>query len=389
MPLGVFSRTYALAGTDAVFSQAARDGFSAIQLNLSTAGLASLPEHCPSSLADEVVASANRHGLSLCALSGTYNMAHPDAARRKADRIGFANVVRAAQRMKVPLVTLCTGTRDAANQWAAHPDNASAQAWIAMREELDFALELAERHDIALGVEPEPANVVSDAVVARRLLDEVASPRLKIVLDAANLLSPGKLQRQREVVAEATALLGGDLALVHTKDIGPCGEHVAAGKGVVDLRVFLEGVLSTGYRGPLVSHNFPVADAPHAAGYLRRLLDEIASCRAAASARRTVASSTTSMKAAALPCSGSTASAPLRRRPPRCFPRLPVFAASRSNAAAMAAPRSARPRHCRSTSSRKTRRRCSIIWPCRARWWAASLWARRSRFTWRSTTPDA
>jgi sugar phosphate isomerase/epimerase len=275
--LGVFSRTYALADAGQVFAQIARDGFQSIQFNLSTAGLASLPDDCPASIAETMAANASRHGLTLCALSGTYNMAHPDAARRRADRIGFSNVVRAAQIMKVPLITLCTGTRHATNMWEAHPDNTCAEAWSAMRAELDFALELAERHGVSLGVEPEPANIVTDAVVARRLLDEIASPGLRIVLDAANLLPPEKQGRQREVVAEATALLGGDLALVHTKDIGPAGEPVGAGRGVVDFRIFLEGILSTGYRGPLVSHNFPAADAPQVAAYLRRLLDELES----------------------------------------------------------------------------------------------------------------
>ena len=109
------------------------------------------------------MASANQSGLTICALSGTYNMAHPDVARRQADRIGFTNVVRAAQFMQVPLVTLCTGSRDATNMWSAHPDNGSPEAWVALRGELDFALELAERHGVALGVEPEPGNVVGDA----------------------------------------------------------------------------------------------------------------------------------------------------------------------------------------------------------------------------------
>ncbi|HUQ09056.1 MAG TPA: sugar phosphate isomerase/epimerase [Steroidobacteraceae bacterium] len=275
MELGVFSRTYQLAGTAQVFAQAVQDGFRAIQFNFSTAGLASMPESCPGSIIDAVLDTAKRHGLSICAMSGTYNMAHPDAVRRQADRAGFANVVRAAQIMKVPLVTLCTGTRDAANMWAGHADNASAGAWAAMRRELDFALELAECHGLTLGVEPEPANIVADAVVARRLLDEVASPRLKIVLDSANLLPPEKQSRQREVVAEAAVLLGADLALVHTKDVGPAGEPVAAGKGVVDFSVFLEAVLSTGYRGPLVSHNFPASDAPHVVSFLTRVLDDL------------------------------------------------------------------------------------------------------------------
>jgi len=273
--LGIFSRTYQAIGIDRIFAQIAQDGFQAIQFNFSSAGLPSLPKDWPESTIKDVMASATQSGLTICALSGTYNMAHPDVATRQTDRIGFTNVVRAAQFMQVPLVTLCTGSRDAMNMWSAHPDNGSPEAWVALRGELDFALELAERHGIALGVEPEPGNVVGNARIARRLLDEVENPQLKIVMDAANLLPPESRNRQREVVAEAVSLLGADVALVHTKDVSATGEAVAAGRGVVDFHNFLKGILSTGYRGPLVSHNFPEADAAYVSGFLRRVLEEV------------------------------------------------------------------------------------------------------------------
>jgi sugar phosphate isomerase/epimerase len=275
--LGIFSRTYQPIGIDRIFAQIARDGFQTIQFNFSSAGLPSLPKDWPEVIIKEVMASASQRGLTICALSGTYNMAHPDVARRGSDRIGFTNVVRAAEFMRVPLVTLCTGTRDPMNMWSAHPDNGSPEAWVALRGELDFALELAERHGVTLGVEPEPGNVVGNARDARRLLDEIDNPQLKIVIDAANLLPPSSQSRQREVVAEAVALLGADLALVHTKDVNASGEAVAAGRGVVDFPNFLKGIVSTGYRGPLVSHNFPEKDAAYVSGFLRRVLAEVMS----------------------------------------------------------------------------------------------------------------
>jgi sugar phosphate isomerase/epimerase len=273
--LGIFSRTYQPVGIDRIFARIAQDGFQTIQFNFSSAGLPSLPKDWPEVIIKAVMASAIQSGLTICALSGTYNMAHPDVARRQADRIGFTTIVRAAQVMNVPLVTLCTGSRDVTNMWSAHPDNGSPEAWVTLRSELDFALELAERHGVALGVEPEPGNVVGDAKSARRLLDEIESPRLKIVMDAANLLPPECQTRQREVVAEAVALLGADLALVHTKDVSPTGEAVAAGRGVVDFHNFLQGIMSTGYRGALVSHNFPEKDAAYVSGFLRRVLEEV------------------------------------------------------------------------------------------------------------------
>lgn len=270
---GVFARTYAPQPLGDLFARIRADGFQAVQFNLSCLGLAPLPDVLPAGAGESVHRAAQKAGLTVCALSGTYNMAHPNPDRRAADRVGFANVVRAAVEMDVSLVTLCTGTRDPTDMWRAHPDNGSPAAWSDMRREIDWALGLADRAGLALGVEPEPGNVVADAVLARRLLDEVESRRLGIVLDAANLLPPEAMPRQQAIVEEATRLLGSDLRLVHAKDVDLQGRVVAAGQGAVDLQRFVTAVLSTGYDGPLVGHGFTEDEAPQVGRTLRELIE--------------------------------------------------------------------------------------------------------------------
>lgn len=271
---GIFARTYPSKDPAIVLAEARRDGFAAAQFNLSCAGLDPLPAMLPPGVGEAVIAAATVSGMTLCALSGTYNMAHPDSERRKTDRRGFANVVSAARAMRVGLVTLCTGTRDTTNMWRAHPDNASAEAWSDLRAELEWALQIAEAADISLGVEPEPGNVVADAPLAHRLLHEIGARRLGIVLDAANLLPPEAMPRQAEVVARATELLGENLLLVHAKDVDARGKVVPAGKGAVDLPAFVTKVRATGYDGALVGHGFDEPDAPAVASYLRSLIEE-------------------------------------------------------------------------------------------------------------------
>ncbi|NBB09826.1 sugar phosphate isomerase/epimerase [Pseudomonas sp. SLFW] len=272
MTPGVFARTYSAKYPGSLFSKIRADGFGATQFNLSCAGLASLPRELPDGIAASIAQGAREAGISICALSGTYNMAHPDPVYRRSLRLGFANVMRAAREMGVPLVTLCTGSRELSDMWRAHPDNASRQAWYDLRDELAFALALADEFDLTLGIEPEPGNVICDAVAARKVLDEVRSSRLGIVLDAANLLPPSAQSRQQEIVAHATDSLGEHLLLVHAKDIDSHGIVVPAGKGAVDLPQFVARVRATGYDGPLVGHNFEEVDAPGVADYLQRII---------------------------------------------------------------------------------------------------------------------
>jgi sugar phosphate isomerase/epimerase len=265
---GVFARTY--AGTDPapLFARIAADGFRGVQFNLTCVGLAPLPASLPDGVASSVGQLARAAGLTLCALSGTYNMVHPDPARRGAARSGFANVLSAARAMGAPIVTLCTGSRDPQDMWKAHPGNAAPDAWSDLRRELDHALAAAEAAGLVLAIEPEPGNVVADAALARRLLDEVGSARLGIVLDAANILGPETLARQAEVVAHAVDLLGPDIVLTHAKDIDAAGRVVAAGRGAVDLAGFVQQVRAAGFDGPLIGHGFAETDAPAVARHL-------------------------------------------------------------------------------------------------------------------------
>ena len=268
----IFARTYPFTNAAEVFAAAAADEYRGVQFNLVSTGLPTLPEQLPDGLAESIKHQAHAAGIALAALSGTYNMAHPDADVRASSRKSFANVVEAARRMGAPVVTLCTGSRDPENMWKHHPDNQTASAWSVLRSELDSVLPLAESAGIKLAIEPEPGNVVNHAQAARRLLDEVASPLLGIVLDPANLLSPATLSEQQQIIAEAAKLLGDSVLLAHIKDIDPSGSVTAAGRGAVDFPAFVAALRSIAYDGALIAHGFPQDYAAEVSGLLAGLI---------------------------------------------------------------------------------------------------------------------
>jgi sugar phosphate isomerase/epimerase len=268
----IFARIYPFTSAAKVFAAVAADGFRGVQFNLISAGFSTLPEQLPDGLAEKIKHQAHAAGVALAALSGTYNMAHPDPGIRASSRKAFANVIEAARRMGAPVVTLCTGSRDPEDMWKHHPDNQSALAWSILRSELDFALPLAEAAGIKLAIEPEPGNVVNHAQAAWRLLSEVASPFLGIVLDPANLLSPETLPKQHGVIAHAAQLLGGSLLLAHIKDIDPSGRVTVPGSGAVDLPGFVTALRSIAYDGALIAHGFSEKSAAEVSSVLAKLI---------------------------------------------------------------------------------------------------------------------
>jgi sugar phosphate isomerase/epimerase len=273
---GIFAKTFAGTTPEAVLAAARRAGYEAVQYNWACSGLGPLPERIPEGAAAAVARAAAAAGVEVVALSATYNMVHPDLARRLAGRRALAAIAGAARAAGTRLLTLCTGSRDPDDQWRRHPDNASPAAFRDLCLELEAVLPLAEAHDLLLGVEPELGNVVDTPRRARELFQALGSDRLRVVLDPANLFEAAGPDQVRRLVEEAVDLLGPRISLAHAKDRDAAGRVVAAGRGAVDLGHFLAALGRAGFDGPLVTHGCTEAEAPEVAARLRALLGRAA-----------------------------------------------------------------------------------------------------------------
>jgi sugar phosphate isomerase/epimerase len=237
-----------------------------------------MPERIDSAVCHRIRIAAAARGVTLAAVSGTFNMIHPDPGQRRAALERLRVLAGACKPLGVPVVTLCTGTRDPEDMWRRHPDNDTAAAWRDLLDSMFVAVGVAEEAGVTLAFEPEVANVVDTAAKGRRLLDEVGSPRLKVVMDGANLFRAGDLARMRDVLDEAFALLGKDIVLSHAKDLTHDGEagHAAAGTGRLDYDHYLALLRSAGYDGPLILHGLSEAQVGASVAFLRGKLAGVA-----------------------------------------------------------------------------------------------------------------
>jgi len=273
MKLGIFAKTFAGTTPREVLSAAQRAGYDAVQYNLACSGLGPLPAVVPAQEADEVHAATEETGVEVVAVSATYNMVHPDPLERQQGRRSFTAIAGAARRMGTRLLTVCTGSCDARDQWRYHPDNASPVTWRELCAECEAILRVAEAHDLVIGVEPELSNVVDSPRRARELIDALGSERVRIVLDPANLFEIAGPEQRRELVEGAIDLLADRIALAHAKDRGADGRFTAAGKGVVDFRHYLRALRRSGFDGPLITHGLAQHEAAEVTTYLRAAMN--------------------------------------------------------------------------------------------------------------------
>lgn len=269
MRLGIFARTFSRPTVEGVLDAVKEHGLDCVQFNMACAGLPSLPDYIASSLVTHIHDASMSRGIEIAAVSGTYNMIHPDPEVRQAGLRRLKVLAAACRGMGTSVITLCTGTRDPEDMWRWHPENASSQAWSDLLLSMDAAVRIAEKEQVTLTFEPESANVVSTAAKGHALLSAMQSPRLKVVIDPANLIDPGDEHRMSQVLDEAFDLLGEHIAIAHAKDRSSDGTFKAAGEGILDYDQYVRLLRAAAFDGPLILHGLTERRVDAALQFLR------------------------------------------------------------------------------------------------------------------------
>lgn len=158
----------------------------------------------------------DKNGLD-CAVLGCYlNLANPDAVQLKAIQEKYKANIRFAAHLGAGVVGTETGAPNVEYKFEeACWNEESLQIFI---KNLRPVVKYAEQMGVLMAIEPVVRHIVCNPVRARRVLDEIDSPNLRIILDPVNLLESYNYEKQDEIIDEAIELLGRDVAVLHVKD---------------------------------------------------------------------------------------------------------------------------------------------------------------------------
>lgn len=274
MDIGIFSKTFARPTLGAVLDAVAGYGVHAVQFNMSCAGVEEMPDVIAPTLIANIRQAMAARGITMSAISGTFNMIHPNMTERQAGLRRLRTLAAACEGLGTSVITLCTGTRNTESMWRSHPDNGTEEAWRDLVVSMHETAAIAEEYGVTMAFEPEVSNVIDSAQRARRLLDEIGSPYLKVVMDGANIFHKGELPNMTAILTEAFDLLGNDIALAHAKDLTEDGHagNAAAGTGLLDYDLYVRLLQESGYKGALVLHGLSEAQTPGCIAFLRTRL---------------------------------------------------------------------------------------------------------------------
>ncbi|MBL8175360.1 MAG: sugar phosphate isomerase/epimerase [Bryobacterales bacterium] len=271
----LLATTYTSGSIESRLDEVKAHGLSCIQWSMSAAGLPEMPGEIPPGLTARIQREAAARSIAIGSVQGTFNMCHPDPEHR---RNGLLRLRTLAQAFPSMPIHICTGTRNPNSMWRPHPANNSPEAWRDMAACVRDAVAIARQSNSVLAFEPEVNNIVNSARKARQLLDEIASPHLKVTMDPANLFPAGTLPRMKEILEEAFTLLGKDIVLAHAKDLDHDGDagHKAAGEGLLDYALYMRLLRAHRFTGPLLLHGLTRAQVPGCLAFLRARLAALA-----------------------------------------------------------------------------------------------------------------
>ena len=156
MQLGIYSKTFDRPNLGAVLDAVKAHGLACVQFNMLSAGVPTLPDALDANVIEMVRRETTARGIRVTALSGTFNMAHPDRAERQHGLAQLRILAEASAALGAPILSLCSGTRELSSMWHTHPDNVTPQAW----RDLVDCMEKVEVVDDTECIDPQLADIL-------------------------------------------------------------------------------------------------------------------------------------------------------------------------------------------------------------------------------------
>ncbi|TCK98585.1 sugar phosphate isomerase/epimerase [Natranaerovirga hydrolytica] len=103
-------------------------------------------------------------------------------------------------------------------------DNREA-AYQGLKDSVLRMVEEAEKQNVCIGIEPVARHTLNSPELTKRLLDEVNSDKLKVIIDAVNLFTVENIHDQQKIITNCFEFFGDKIEVLHLKDITLIGDR--------------------------------------------------------------------------------------------------------------------------------------------------------------------
>lgn len=184
-------------------------------------------------LSERVKKKLNEHGLKVSVLGCYIHPVHPDEEVCKAQLKRFGAFIRYAKDFEARVIGTETGF------FSDLSYTHSEENYQNFLRNIRPLVQLAEQVGVTIGIEPVWLNTIYSVERMKRLLEDVDSENLAVILDVSNLMHPENLAEQKQMITKAFELFGERIYAVHVKDfrfVDGKKEFAPAGTGELEIK---------------------------------------------------------------------------------------------------------------------------------------------------------
>ncbi|KAB8137585.1 sugar phosphate isomerase/epimerase [Gracilibacillus oryzae] len=216
--LGIRGHDIAFQEPEQIAKEAASKGLGAVQLALAKS-FPDLPTQTGSlspGFAKYMYKAFADHDINIAILGCYINMIHPDETKREQLLSRFKEHIRFARDFGCSIVASETGNVN--EKMGYTEDNFTEEAFQKVVKSVKELADEAEKWGVIVGIEGGINHPIHTPQLMRRLLDEVDSNHLQVILDPANFMSMDNYENQENVFQDCFSLFGDNIVAIHAKD---------------------------------------------------------------------------------------------------------------------------------------------------------------------------
>jgi sugar phosphate isomerase/epimerase len=159
-----------------------------------------------------------KKGISIVGLSGYTNLLNPNLQKREDKLSQLEKMIDLCSAYGTRYIATETGSLHPTNAWRDYEGNRSPEAWDQLLKTVDRLRSRAVKNGAVLLVEGFALNVLGTAEQAARLMEQLGTDGLGIIMDPFNYLTQDDLTRQDEAMANIFRCIGKYCPIAHAKD---------------------------------------------------------------------------------------------------------------------------------------------------------------------------
>ncbi|WP_125606283.1 sugar phosphate isomerase/epimerase family protein [Lapidilactobacillus bayanensis] len=165
-------------------------------------------------LADYFAQQFNDQGIKISILGSYVNLASSDLTVRKQALTKFKKYTELTKNFNATVI----GTETGSVGQGYTDKNFTEEAYQIVLESVGQLVTYAEDLGVTIAIEPGLNHPIYTSKLAKRLIQDIQSPNLKIILDFANLVSPDNYHDLDYLITQAIDDLQDSIEAIHLKD---------------------------------------------------------------------------------------------------------------------------------------------------------------------------